>query len=261
MTISKLESALKQTLASGNKIFIPYIMAGDGGLDQLPEQIAFLAEAGATAIELGIPFSDPVADGPVIQEAGLRALSLGANLRSILGILEETKHERTIPIVLMSYFNPIFAYGLEACLQDCRRAGVSGLIIPDLPIEEEGIIPELFAREELGLIRLATLTSSSDRLKKIAEKTTGFLYAVTVTGTTGERHQYIDSIGEYLSKLKQISKKPVVAGFGVSTPEQVKRLSQYCDGVIVGSKIVKSLHNNDRQTITELIGATKLTNN
>lgn len=167
MTISKLESALKQTLASGNKIFIPYIMAGDGGFDQLPEQIAFLAEAGATAIELGIPFSDPVADGPVIQEAGLRALSLGANLRSILGILEETKHERTIPIVLMSYFNPIFAYGLEACLQDCRRAGVSGLIIPDLPIEEEGIIPELFAREELGLIRLATLTSSSDRLKKL----------------------------------------------------------------------------------------------
>ncbi|GAA4077418.1 tryptophan synthase subunit alpha [Amphibacillus indicireducens] len=257
MTVNKLETALEQTLANGDKIFIPYIMAGDGGLDKLPEQIQFLAEAGATAIELGIPFSDPVADGPVIQAAGIRALSLGVSLRAILEVLKATKGERSIPIVLMTYFNPIYAYGLEQCLADCAEAGVSGLIIPDLPIEEEGEIPELIADHDLALIRLATLTSPRERLTKIATKTRGFLYAVTVTGTTGERNEYIDSIGDYLSNLKQVSPKPVVAGFGVSTPEQVKQLSSYCDGVIVGSKIVKSLHEGNRDTIEELILATK----
>lgn len=257
MTVGKLEKALDDTLANGDKIFIPYIMAGDGGLDQLVEQIEFLAEAGATAIELGIPFSDPVADGPVIQAAGLRALESGVNLRAILAVLKETKETRSIPIVLMTYFNPIYAYGLEECLKDCAEAGVSGLIIPDIPLEEEGDLPDLIARYDLAFIRLATLTSNRDRLTKIANKTTGFLYAVTVTGTTGERAQYIDTIGEYLSDLKQISQKPVVAGFGVSTPEQVKRLGAYSDGVIVGSRIVKSLHEGDRDTIKELIEAAK----
>ena len=257
MTVKKLETALEQTLANGDKIFIPYIMAGDGGLDKLPEQIDFLAEAGATAIELGIPFSDPVADGPVIQAAGIRALSLGVSLKAILEVLKATKADRSIPIVLMTYFNPIFAYGLEQCFIDCAEAGVSGLIIPDLPIEEEGNIPDLIAAQNIALIRLATLTSSQERLTKVSSKTTGFLYAVTVTGTTGERHEYLDSIGDYLANLKQVSPKPVLAGFGVSTPEQVKQLSSYCDGVIVGSKIVKSLHEGDRKAIEELILATK----
>ncbi|MBU5595689.1 tryptophan synthase subunit alpha [Amphibacillus sp. MSJ-3] len=257
MSINKLEQGLQETLANGDKIFIPYIMAGDGGLDQLPEQINFLAEAGATAIELGIPFSDPVADGPVIQAAGLRALKQGVNLSSILEILKQTKKQRSIPIVLMTYFNPIYAYGLETCIKDCAEAGVSGLIIPDLPLEEEGDLPELIASEGLALIRLATLTSSKERLTQIAERTTGFLYAVTVTGTTGERSKFIESIGHYLTELKAISKKPVIAGFGVSNPEQVKELSRYCDGVIVGSKIVISLHENKRSTIENLIQATK----
>lgn len=257
MSITKLDQALRQTLANRDKIFIPYIMAGDGGIDQLPEQIDFLAEAGATAIELGIPFSDPVADGPVIQSAGLRALEQGVSLRSILEILKQTKDQRSIPIVLMTYFNPIYAYGLETCIKACAEAGVSGLIIPDLPLEEEGTIPELMVNEGLALIRLATLTSSKQRLVQIAERTTGFLYAVTVTGTTGERSQFIESIGDYLAELKSLSKKPVIAGFGVSNPEQVKVLSHYCDGVIVGSKIVASLHEGKRKAIEELIQATK----
>ncbi|WP_440897846.1 tryptophan synthase subunit alpha [Amphibacillus sp. Q70] len=257
MSITKLDQALQQTLVKGDKIFIPYIMAGDGGLDQLPEQINFLAEAGATAIELGIPFSDPVADGPFIQAAGLRALQQGVSLRSILKILKHTKEQRAIPIVLMTYFNPIYAYDLETCLKDCAEAGVFGLIIPDLPLEEEGTIPELMENHGLALIRLATLTSSKERLTQIAERTTGFLYAVTVTGTTGVRSQFIESIGDYLTDLKTISKKPVLAGFGVSNPEQVKELSHYCDGVIVGSKIVASLHEGKRETIEKLIQAAK----
>src|SRR5690625_45555 len=257
MTLNKLESTLNEAIAKGDKVFIPYIMAGDGGLDKLPEQIEFFEQTGATAIELGIPFSDPVADGPVIQAAGLRALMAGVNLRAILAMLKETKDSRSIPIVLMTYFNPIHAYGIEECLDDCVKAGVSGLIIPDIPLEEEGDLPDLIAEHELAFIRLATLTSPEERLTKIANRTTGFLYAVTVTGTTGERAQYIDTIGEYLTRLKELSPKPVVAGFGVSTPEQVRELSDYCDGVIVGSKIVKSLYEGDRATIKGLIEASK----
>jgi len=257
VTVAQLDQALADTLAKGNKIFIPYIMAGDGGLEQLPKQINFLAEAGATAIELGIPFSDPVADGPTIQAAGLRALKQGIHLKSILTTLKQTKQKRSIPIILMTYFNPLYVYGLERCLQDCLEAGVSGLIIPDLPLEEEGSIPKLMADYDLAFVRLATLTSSKERLTQIANRTTSFLYAVTVNGTTGERNDFISSIGAYLAELRAISPKPVIAGFGISTPEQVKILANDCDGVIVGSKIVNSLHENKHQAIEQLIQATK----
>lgn len=257
MSINKLERAFEQVLSNNDKIFIPYIMAGDGGLDQLPEQIDFLQKAGVTAIELGIPFSDPVADGKAIQEAGIRALKQNVNLRAILKKLKETKDERDVPIVLMSYYHSIYVYGLERCLKDCVEAGVSGLIIPDLPLEEEGDIPELMETYDLALIRLATLTSSIERLTEIASRTTGFLYAVTVTGTTGEQKNFKKSIGTYLNQLKSLTEKPVIAGFGISTPKQVKELSAYCDGVIVGSKIVNSLHEEKRDQIIELIDAAK----
>lgn len=253
----KIDQAFSEVLTRGDKAFVPYIMAGDGGLDALKEQILFLQESGATAIELGIPFSDPVADGPVIQEAGLRALENGTTLRAILSDLDTWKDTRTIPIVLMTYFNLIYAIGVENFSKRCQEVGVDGLIIPDLPLEEEEEIAPIFHANGIALIRLVAPTSPKERIEKIAQSTEGFLYAVTVKGTTGARTEYEEGLPQYLKELKAVSNAPVLAGFGVSSPEQVKELSSYCDGVIVGSKIVSLLHKNEKQEIAELVAATQ----
>ncbi|QDP41776.1 tryptophan synthase subunit alpha [Radiobacillus deserti] len=253
----KLDKAFQETLEKGDKAFVPYIMAGDGGLDQLEEQLTFLQESGATVVELGIPFSDPVADGPTIQAAGLEALDNGVSLRKVLAELERFKESRKIPIVLMTYINPIYAFGVEKFANACAKAGVDGLIIPDLPLEEEGLIVRKLKDAEIALIRLAALTSTPERIEEIAKRTEGFLYAVTVTGTTGARNEFKQNLAEHLAALTERCNAPVLAGFGVSTPEQVKELSSHCNGVVVGSKIVDALHNGDRASIVELIEASK----
>jgi len=260
MPKAKIDQAFETVLKRGDKAFVPYIMAGDGGLDQLDDQLAFLEEAGATVVELGIPFSDPVADGPTIQAAGLRALAEGVSLRKVLDKLAESKEKRTIPIVLMTYLNPIYTFGVADFAHTCEAAGVDGVIIPDLPLEEEGLVTESLRKHEIALIRLAALTSPQARLEEIAKRTEGFLYAVTVTGTTGARIDFADDVGTYLAKLTEMSKVPVLAGFGVSTAEHVKALTKHCDGVVVGSKIVNAFHAGDKDQIKELIQAAKLTN-
>ncbi len=256
---AKIDSAFKEVAIKGDKAFVPYIMAGDGGLENLKEQILFLEESGATAVELGIPFSDPVADGPTIQAAGIRALNNGTTLDGVFQSLKEWKESRTIPIVIMSYFNLIFAYGIERFAETCVESGVDGLIIPDLPLEEEEMVAPIFTQHEIALIRLAAPTSPRSRIEEIAKRTEGFLYAVTVKGTTGARTEYDEGLAGYLQELQSHTSAPVLAGFGVSTPEQVKELGQYCDGVIVGSKIVELLAAGNREEIAELIHASKAT--
>ncbi|MGP4039451.1 tryptophan synthase subunit alpha [Gracilibacillus sp. D59] len=250
---AKIDQAFNAVLERGDKAFVPYIMAGDGGLDKLDEQLAFLEEAGATVVELGIAFSDPVADGPTIQEAGLRALANGVSLSSVLEKLKDSKEERNIPIVLMTYINPIHTYGVNNFAKSCKEVGVDGLIIPDLPLEEEEIIAPALQEKEIALIRLAALTSTDERLAEIGKRTEGFLYAVTVTGTTGVRASFQENLGTHLEALRAKSNAPVLAGFGVSSPEHVRSLTEHCDGVVVGSKIVDSLYKNDRDAIRELI--------
>ncbi|MHA6250830.1 tryptophan synthase subunit alpha [Oceanobacillus sp. CAU 1775] len=249
----RLESSLLEKVNRDEKIFSPFIMAGDGGLDLLPERINFLASCGAATLEIGIPFSDPVADGPTIQVAGLRALENGTTLEKVLKTLEETKESRPIPIVIMTYLNPILAYGVNEFSEKCEAAGVDGVIIPDLPMEEEEIIAEALAHEKIAFIRLAAMTSPKERLMKLAERSEGFLYAVAVNGTTGERSEHDKQVLHYLSQLKTYSKVPVLAGFGVSTKEQAQALSESCDGVIVGSKIVQLFHENKTEEIKDLI--------
>jgi tryptophan synthase alpha chain len=248
-----LNEALKKKQAENRPLFIPYIMAGDGGLENLTERIQFLEEAGASAIELGIPFSDPVADGPTIQDAGFRALKHGTTLTKILELLKETKAERTIPIILMTYMNPIYAFGIEEFGAVAKESGVDGVILPDLPLEEEAIIAESLQANDIAHIRLASLTSSEDRLQEIAKRSEGFLYAVAVTGTTGAREANETGVHEYLQTLKKYSNVPVLAGFGVSNPEQARDLSSSCDGVIVGSKIVDALHQGKTDEVRQLI--------
>lgn len=253
MGIAKLNHHFHKKLTDNEKLFVPYIMAGDGGLDILEERIAFLEQCNASAIELGIPFSDPVADGPSIQAAGLRALHEGTTLEKILHTLKNSKENRNVPIIFMTYMNPILQYGVERFAADCTAAGVDGVIIPDLPLEEEKIITSSLKKQALGLIRLAARTSPKERLRRLTAVSEGFLYAVSVTGTTGTRDIHDADVENYLAKLKSLSNIPVLAGFGISNSRQAQQLSSYCDGVIVGSKIVDLFHEGKTGEIKKLI--------
>lgn len=253
MGINHIDTYFEDIQNKGNNLFVPYIVAGDGGLDKLPERIAFLEQCGVAAIELGIPFSDPVADGPTIQHAGARALKNDATLANILKVLKQSKTERNVPIVLMTYINPIFAYGVDSFAKDAEAAGVDGIIIPDIPLEEEDLVAPALKKHDIAFIRLAALTSTDERLREIAKRSDGFLYAVSVTGTTGERAKHDDRVAQYLQTLKEYSDVPVLAGFGVSNPTQAHNLSAHCDGVIVGSKIVQLLHEGKKEEVATLI--------
>lgn len=253
----RIEQALNQVLGKGEKVFIPYIMAGDGGLEQLEKQLLFFQENGATLVELGVPFSDPVADGPTIQAAGLRALTTGITLKKLLTFLKTNRPKIQIPIVLMTYINPLLQYGINRLVEDAGAAGVDGFIIPDVPIEEEGVIAPQLNSANLAWIQLVTVTTPLKRIEKIAKKSDGFVYAVTVAGITGARSTLQATLHSYLQSIKTVSPVPVLAGFGISTPEQVRSTTRYCDGVIVGSKIIELWHANKKKDLIELIKASK----
>lgn len=259
MTVKPLQMAIEKKVKSGQKAFIPYIMAGDGGIKAIRKQIHFLQNAGVTAIELGIPFTDPVADGPVIEEAGNRALKEGANLKVILDEIAEFKEEVEVPLIVMTYLNPILAYGIEKFVAKSEEIGIKGLIIPDLPIEEAILIQENIKETSIALVQLVSLTSKQDRIEKIAEVAEGFIYAVTVNGITGVRSEFGNTLDEHLHALKEISAIPVIAGFGISTPEQVEEIGALADGVIVGSAIVKAFHEGREEFIKDLIPKVKVT--
>jgi tryptophan synthase alpha chain len=253
-----MEQVFKYELDKGNKLFIPYIMAGDGGIDHFIDTLKQLEEAGATAIEVGIPFSDPVADGPTIQKAGKRALKDGVTLTQILDELVLRREEIGIPLVFMTYINPVYKFGIDRFFNRCEEAGVDGLIIPDLPAEHLDLISGPASKHGIAIIQLATLTSSRERISELAKLTEGFLYAVTINGTTGARNAVNEKIGDHLQILKEFSKVPVLAGFGISTPDHVKEMTENCDGVVVGSRIIDLLQENRVTEIKELINAVKV---
>lgn len=257
MAKTKLLNAIQSVNTQGDKAFVAYIMAGDGGLETLKSKIFFLQQAGVTAIELGIPFSDPVADGPTIQEAGERALANGTTLRSILQELETFYEEVRVPLVLMTYYNPLLSYGLEQFAQQCEKLGIAGLIVPDVPLEETIELHGVLENTDIALVPLVSLTSPPERLRKIAVSGEGFIYAVTVNGITGIRDGFSDQLEQHFTSLSEQSAIPVLAGFGISTPEQVKSMGALADGVIVGSAIVEAFHQNDLDHITALVQASK----
>lgn len=253
MTKERISKTFEQLSAQGDKAFIAYIMAGDGGLDKLPYQIKTLEDAGVDLIEIGIPFSDPAADGPVIQRAGIRALEHDVSLRDILAKLEEIKDDINVPYVLMTYYNPVFHYGLEAFAEDSASAKVSGVIVPDVPLEEEDELKDALKETNIAIIRLATLTTSDDRLKMLLDKAEGFVYAVTVNGVTGGRDGYSSEVYENLKRIKNKSNVPVCAGFGINSVEAATALGESCDGVIVGSNIVELFHHGEEFKIKNLV--------
>lgn len=251
MSKKSLTVYLQEKKNRGEKLFVPYIVAGGNGLERLEAEIQTLAENGATAIELGIPFSDPVADGPVIQKAALEAFRHQVTFKKIVAKLQEI--QSPVPIVLMGYANSFFHYGLKELLKDLENTDVKGFIIPDVPYEHRELISPQLATTDIALIQLITLTSSKERIQQLVDVGEGFIYAVTVNGTTGIGQNYRATLDEHLEWITNNSSIPVLAGFGVSNREQVERFNQACDGVIVGSKLVASLAEAGVEATGELV--------
>ena len=230
----------------GKKALIPYITAGDPSLEITRQLIFALEEAGADMIELGMPFSDPMADGPTIQRASERALAGNVSLRRILELVIEIRKKTEIPIILFGYYNPFFIYGTKRLAFDARRAGVDGILAVDLPPEEADELKTFTDQTGIDLIFLLAPTSTEDRMRLIASKASGFIYYVSVTGVTGARSTLDKDIEQYVKQIRRFSSLPVGVGFGISTPEQVNKIIRFADAVIVGSALIKVIEANIR---------------
>jgi tryptophan synthase alpha chain len=239
--MTRIEKKFAQLRSEGLKGFIPYVTAGDPSLDVTLELIPALEKAGADVIELGVPFSDPIADGPVIQRATERALHNQVTLTKVLHLAEQIRRRSQIPLVLFSYFNPLLSYGLEKLAADAVKAGVDGVLASDLTVEESGAFVRTMRSAGLNTIFLVAPTSSPERMKKIAEASNGFLYAVSRTGVTGEQQELAAELKGFLQTLRSYTTSPIAVGFGVSRPEHVRAVWQEADAAVVGSSIVKEI--------------------
>ena len=231
-----------------HKALIPYVTVGYPSIEATLKVVPMLARSGADIIELGIPFSDPLADGATIQKASFHALANGVAPRLCLEVAEKLRQEVETPLLFMTYLNPILNYGLEEFCSSCARAGVSGLIIPDLP-PEEGTELEVSTRKHgLDLVYLLAPNSTEDRIKLVAEKSRGFIYLVSITGVTGARDSLPEELDTFVAKVRRVASQPLCVGFGISAPEQAKRVAQIADGVIVGSRLIQLMEED-----TELV--------
>jgi tryptophan synthase alpha chain len=236
--MNRIEQTFKRLKRRGQAALIPFIVAGDPDLKTTEALVIRMAESGAHIVELGVPYSDPLADGPTIQAASQRALQKGVNLEDIFGLAKRLK-DITCPLVLLTYFNPIFRHGLKAFAENCQRSGIEGVIIPDLPPEEAR--PWIEEARKLGVdaIFLAAPTSPPERIRLVSRLSRGFIYYVSITGVTGARGKLPEELKSAVGRIKEESKKPVAVGFGISTPDQAREVSRFADGVIVGSAVVK----------------------
>ena len=230
------------------KAFIPFITAGDPDLDTTGELILAMQEAGADLIEIGIAFSDPVAEGPVIQQADERALAAGTTTDKIFDMLRSIKDTMTVPMVFMTYINPIYAYGIGKFAEKARECGICGVIVPDAPFEEKDEILEIFNRHELEVISMIAPTST-DRVRMIAAEAQGFVYCVSSLGVTGERTKISTGISELIREVKKVKEIPCAIGFGISTPSQASEMAAISDGAIVGSAIVRLVGEHGKDSI------------
>jgi len=227
-----------QQVFSNGKAFIPFVTAGDPSLEITEQLVYKIAEAGADLIELGIPFSDPMAEGPVIQEADDRALSAGTTTDKIFAMVKRIRETCRVPIAFMTYANPIFTYGPERFMKNCQEVGIDAVIVPDLPFEEREEFLPYCVKYGVTLISMIAPTSN-DRIRMIAKEAEGFIYCVSSMGVTGVRSEIGNEVEEMIKLVKEIKDIPCAIGFGISTPEQAKRMAEISNGVIVGSAIVK----------------------
>jgi len=237
--MSRITSTFEKLKRQGKKALIPYIMAGDPDLSTTQALVLELERNGADIIELGVPFSDPLADGPVIQRASDRSLRNKTSLRAVMDLVRGLRQKTQIPLVLMSYYNPIHKYGEEQFAQDAVACGVDGVIVPDLPPEEAGQLLKVSHQVGLDMIFLLAPTSTPERIKKVSAASQGFIYYVSLTGITGAALGSLEEIKRKLQEIRRITVKPVAVGFGITTPDQAAQVAQWADGVIVGSALVK----------------------
>ena len=257
--ITRIDARFAELKREGRSAFITFLMAGDPDPSTSLEIIKALPKAGADIIEIGMPFTDPMADGPAIQAAGLRALKGGMTLKKTLAMVGAFRtNDATTPLVLMGYYNPIYIYGVDKFLVDAKSAGVDGLIIVDLPPEEdtELCLPALQAG--LNFIRLATPTTDDKRLPAVLANTSGFVYYVSITGITGAASADTTVVGEAVARIKRHTKLPVCVGFGIRTPEAARGIAEHADGAVVGTALVEALRgslDSDGRATAKTVGS------
>ena len=244
--MTRIDAKFADLKAKGKKAFVAYVMAGDPDYDASLEIVRGLPAAGVDVIELGLPFTDPMADGPTIQLAGQRALEGGMTLNKTLELAAEfRKEDNTTPIVLMGYYNPIYSMGVDTFLAAAKDAGIDGLIIVDLPPEEDSELCLPANAAGLNFIRLATPTTDDARLPRVVQNTSGFVYYVSITGITGSAEAEATDVAPEVSRIQAASGLPVIVGFGVNTPEKSQAIAEVADGVVVGSAIVSRIGKGD----------------
>ncbi|MDY6827526.1 MAG: tryptophan synthase subunit alpha [Bacillota bacterium] len=253
--MSRISGAFKK-----GKAFIPFITGGDPDLETTEKLIIAMSEAGADLIEIGIPFSDPVAEGTVIQDADERALKNGCTTDRLFAMVSAVRNTTDIPLLFMTYFNPVFTYGKDRFLTRCRKSGIDGIIIPDMPFEEKDELAGGCEKNGLDLISMIAPTSE-ERIARIALEARGFLYCVSSLGVTGIRSDITTDIAAMIQKVRQVTDIPCAVGFGISTPGQAGRMAEISDGVIVGSAIVRLIAEYGRDCITPVVEYVKVMKN
>ena len=245
--MNRIESRFHRLKADGRKALIPFLTAGDPDLEATHDIVLAMDEAGADIIELGVPFSDPIADGPVIQRATERSLESGTTLEGVLDLVRRIRKSSEIPLLLFSYYNPLLCRGLEQLADDASEAGVDGILASDLTVEEADSFINAMQSRGLSTVFLVAPTSSPERIERIAGTSTGFLYAVSRTGVTGARNELSEDLAGFVRLLKTHTTSPIAVGFGISTPEQVQAIWQEADAAVVGSAIVREIEASSGQ--------------
>ncbi|MDP2725653.1 MAG: tryptophan synthase subunit alpha [Syntrophales bacterium] len=242
--MTRIEKRFSDLREKSEKALIAYITAGDSSLEVTERLIPALAAAGVDILEIGVPFSDPTADGPVIQAAARRALKNGVTLDKVLGMIKRTRMLSDIPVVLFGYYNPIFSYGVGKFSQRAKDAGVDGILVVDLPLEEAHELRRHTDPAGIDFISLIAPTTDDERIKEIAARAQGFLYYISVTGVTGTKKPQIADIKKDVARIRRFSNLPVAVGFGISTPRQAGEIAAHADGVVVGSAFVRLIDEN-----------------
>jgi tryptophan synthase alpha chain len=254
-TSSRLSAAFAAARGDGRTALICYLMGGDPSLAATEELLLALDASGADVIELGVPFSDPIADGPTLQAAAMRALAAGTKLSDLLALSGQLRGRVRAPLVLMGYMNPIESMGVPRFSARAAEAGIAGCIVPDLPLEESGPLRDALGSQGIDLVPLVAPTTGSERMRAIAASARGFIYTVTVTGVTGARAELPPDLAQRLTELRALSPVPVAAGFGIARPEQAAQLKGLADGVVVGSALVAAHHQGGVQAAAALVRA------
>ncbi len=248
LSSGRIESCMSQLRENNRSGLFPFVTAGDPDLSFTKSLIKSLASSGADGIEIGVPFSDPLADGPTIQRASMRALEGGTNLKSVIKMISEIREDlKNLPLVIMTYYNPIVAMGIDVFVKECSLAGVDAVIVPDLPPEESMLLLKSMEEYPLELVFMLAPTSTEERISLVNKFGGGFIYYVAQMGVTGARESLDKDLNVSLEKINEEKKMPVLVGFGIKTPEQAAKVSQYAEGIIVGSALIDVIEQNSQR--------------